>query len=216
MSKISKEVLNQSIADLLDFSKKHHRHFLESVELQVTLKNYDPQKDKRFAGTVRLKHIPRPKMKICVLGDQKHCDEAQELGLDFRTVDMLKKMNQDKKLVKKMGKKYNAFLASESVLKQIPKLLGPSLQRAGKFPTLVTHAEPMTNRITEVKSTIKFQMKKTLCLAVAIGNIEMTQVELSANIILSINYLVSLLKKNWQNVRTLHIKSTMGPSFRIY
>ena len=216
MSKISKDVLHQSIADLLEYSKKHKKNFLESVELQVTLKNYDPQKDKRFAGTVRLKYVPRPKMKICVLGDQKHCDEAQELGLDFRTVEMLKKMNQDKKLVKRMGKKYNAFLASDSVLKQIPKLLGPSLQRAGKFPSLVTHAEPMTNKITEVKSTIKFQMKKTCCLAVAIGNVEMSEQELNANIILAINYLVSLLKKNWQNVKSLHIKSTMGPSSRIY
>ena len=216
MSKISKDVLHQSIVDLLDYSKKHKKNFLESVELQITLKNYDPQKDRRFAGTVRLKHVPRPKMKICVLGDQKHCDEAQELGLEFRTVDMLKKMNQDKKLVKRMGKKYNAFLASDSVLKQIPKLLGPSLQRAGKFPSLVTHAEPMTNKITEVKSTIKFQMKKTCCLAVAIGNVSMTEQELNANIILAINYLVSLLKKNWQNVRSLYIKSTMGPSARIY
>ena len=28
--------------------------FLETVELQISLKNYDPQKDKRFSGTVRL------------------------------------------------------------------------------------------------------------------------------------------------------------------
>lgn len=27
--------------------------FTESVELQISLKNYDPQKDKRFSGTVR-------------------------------------------------------------------------------------------------------------------------------------------------------------------
>lgn len=27
--------------------------FLETVELQISLKNYDPQKDKRFSGTVR-------------------------------------------------------------------------------------------------------------------------------------------------------------------
>lgn len=27
--------------------------FVESVELQISLKNYDPQKDKRFSGTVR-------------------------------------------------------------------------------------------------------------------------------------------------------------------
>jgi len=27
---------------------------VETVELQISLKNYDPQKDKRFSGTVRL------------------------------------------------------------------------------------------------------------------------------------------------------------------
>lgn len=34
-------------------SKKNHRRFLETVELQIGLKNYDPQKDKRFSGTVK-------------------------------------------------------------------------------------------------------------------------------------------------------------------
>jgi len=40
--------------------------------------------------------------------------------------------------------------------------------------------------------------------------------ELAANINLAINFLVSLLKKNWQNVRSLYIKSTMGPAQRLY
>jgi large subunit ribosomal protein L10Ae len=38
---------------LKDASKAKKRHFLETVELQIGLKNYDPQKDKRFSGTVR-------------------------------------------------------------------------------------------------------------------------------------------------------------------
>lgn len=33
---------------------------------------------------------------------------------------------------------------------------------------------------------------------------------------MSVNFLVSLLKKNWQNVRTLYIKSTMGKPVRLY
>jgi large subunit ribosomal protein L10Ae len=40
--------------------------------------------------------------------------------------------------------------------------------------------------------------------------------ELYINIQMSINFLVSLLKKNWQNVKTLHIKSTMGKPVRLY
>lgn len=30
------------------------------------------------------------------------------------------------------------------------------------------------------------------------------------NCLMAINFLVSLLKKNWNNVKRLHIKSTMG------
>ena len=41
---------------------------LETVELQIGLKNYDPQRDKRFSGTVKLPKVPRPAMSIwCVL-----------------------------------------------------------------------------------------------------------------------------------------------------
>lgn len=59
-----------------------------------------------------------------------------------------------------IAKKYDAFLASESLIKQIPRLLGPGLNKAGKFPLLLTHQESMTQKIEEVKATIKFQMKK--------------------------------------------------------
>ena len=34
-------------------SKDKPRKFQETVDLQIGLKNYDPQKDKRFSGTVK-------------------------------------------------------------------------------------------------------------------------------------------------------------------
>jgi large subunit ribosomal protein L10Ae len=52
----------------------------------------------------RLRHIPKPKMKICVLGNQVHCDQAKANDLPSMDVDSLKKLNKDKKLVKKLGK----------------------------------------------------------------------------------------------------------------
>merc|ERR1712025_244548 len=99
------------------------RKFQETVDLQVGLKNYDPQKDKRFSGTVKLKHVPRPKFTVCILGDQQHCDEAKSKGHPCMSADDLKELN-------KLAKKYDAFLASESLIKQIPRLLGPGLNKA--------------------------------------------------------------------------------------
>lgn len=63
-------------------------------------------------------------------------------------------------LISFLAKKYDAFLASDALIKQIPRLLGPGLNKAGKFPGLLSHQESMSQKIDEVKATIKFQMKK--------------------------------------------------------
>ncbi|XP_003380891.1 60S ribosomal protein L10a-2 [Trichinella spiralis] len=210
-SKISRETLNECVNAVLQNSAKKKRKFLETVELQVALKNYDPQKDKRFSGSVRLKYVARPRMKVCILGDQHHTDEAKLNNLPYRDVEALKKLNKNKKAIKVLAKSFDAFLASESLIKQIPRILGPGLNKAGKFPTVVTHGESLVAKVEELKATVKFQMKKVLCLSVAVGHVAMAPEELSNNIALSLNFLVSLLKKNWQNIRSVNIKSTMGP-----
>uniref|UniRef100_J3MV97 Ribosomal protein n=1 Tax=Oryza brachyantha TaxID=4533 RepID=J3MV97_ORYBR len=200
MSKLQTEALKEAISQVVGDSKEKNRKFTETVELQIGLKNYDPQKDKRFSGSVKLPHIPRPKMKVCMLGDAQHVEEAEKIGLDCMDVEALKKMNKNKKLVKKLAKKYHAFLASEAIIKQIPRLLGPGLNKAGKFPTLVTHQESLESKVNETKATVKFQLKKVLCMGVAVGNLSMEEKQIQQNIQMSVNFLVSLLKKNWQNV----------------
>merc|ERR1712224_1076203 len=121
-------------------------------------------------------------------------------GLPFMSVDDLKKLNKNKKLVKNLAQKFDGFVASQVLIPQIPRLLGPGLNKAGKFPTLVTHNDNLENKITDIKSNVKFQLKKVLCMGVAVGNVDMTPDELRQNCLMAINFLVSLLKKNWNNV----------------
>merc|ERR1712119_123555 len=154
--------------------------------------------DKRFSGTVKLRHVPRPKFSVCMFGDQQHCDEAEAKGVPHMSAEQLKNFNKNKKLIKKFAKKYHAFVASESLIKQIPRLLGPGLNKAGKFPTLVQQSEELSSKVDEVKATIKFQLKKVLCLNVAVGHCGMDANPILENTKLAINFLVSLLKKNWQ------------------
>lgn len=59
-------------------------------------------------------------------------------------------------------------------------------------------------------------MKKVLCLNAAVGNVNMNGDDLRTNIMIASNFLVSLCKKNWQNIGVLYIKSTMGPRFQIF
>ena len=57
---------------------------------------------------------------------------------------------------------------------------------------------------------------KAVRLSVGVGHMGMAQGNRVQNVHPAMNFLVSLLKKHWQNVRSLHIKSTMGPVQRLY
>jgi len=218
MSKLSTDTLTEAIDAILKYSKDKKRGFVETIELQVALKNYDPSKDKRFSGVVRLPFAPKQKFKVCVIGDAKHISEAQAKGVANMSQDDLKKLKKDKKLVKKLANSYSAFLASASLIRLIPRLVGPGLNKAGKFPTLLNPNDDIPDKIEQLKSSVKFQLKskKALCLGVAVANVGMKKDDILSNVTLSVNFLVSLLSKNWQQVKRLYIKSTMGPSHRIY
>ncbi len=228
MSKLNSALLEKALEDILAYSRGEtvtisgvekegkKRNFMETIECQITLKNYDPVRDKRFSGSFKLPTVPRPNLKCCILGNAAHCEQADRIGVDFMSVEDLKKLNKNKKLVKKLAKRYDFFIASDNLIKQIPRLLGPGLTKAGKFPTLLSSSEDMQGKIDELRATIKFQMKKVMCLNVAVGNVSMEQKEIFTNTQLAANFLASLLKKQWQNIGQIYVKSTMGPAIQIY
>lgn len=228
MSKLDRELVENYVSKIVAYSKGEtitvgdekkkgkKRNFLETIELQATIKNFDPSKDKRFSGNVTLPHAPRPNLRLCIIGNESHYTQAQELGLACMNVDNLKSFNKNKKLVKRMAKKYHGFLASWNLIKQIPRYLGPTLQRMKKFPTMIAKNDVLATKVEAIKKTVPIKMKKVLCISMGVANVGMTEEDIVQNIVVTVNFLVSLPKKHWQNIKCLYIKSTMGPSFCIY
>merc|ERR1712014_80281 len=148
-----------------------------------------------MGGSVRLPSVPRPKLKLCMIAEAKKAGIDKDI--DITDLDTLKKFNKDKKLVKKWAKKYSILLASDSVLKKVPVVVGPILARINRFPLVVDHNAPLQRKIEDVRASVKFQLKKVTCLACAVGNVEMDDEDLKTNIMMALNFLVSLLKKGW-------------------
>lgn len=140
---------------------------------------------------------------------------AKGLDIDVVELDSLKKFNKEKKPIKKWAKQYAILLATDSLVKKIPTVLGPVLNRIGMFPQVVTHAENLQQKVDDTRAAVKFQLKKVTCMAVAIGNEKMTEEEIRQNILMGLNFLVSLLKKQWHNLRSVHIKTTMGKPYKL-
>ena len=69
MSKINSDFLKRTINELITTRKQ--RKFLETVELQIGLRDYDP--DKRFNGSVRLPHKAYNNVKVSHLTLRSAC-----------------------------------------------------------------------------------------------------------------------------------------------
>ena len=54
-------------------------------------------------------------------------------------------------MIKKWAKPYDKLIASDSLMKMIPRLLGNVLVKMGKFPIAVGDNEKVLNKVNEVK-----------------------------------------------------------------
>lgn len=219
MSKIPKEKINGAISDIYEYSTTtKKRNFVESVEIQISLKNYDPNKSKRLNGLLVLPHVPRKNFTVCIIADQKDKGKAELVNVPTRTQEELKLLKKNQKLVKKLTQEYDAFLASKSLLRRLTRIVGSGFSKAGKFPTALNPDDNIEAKIETLAKTAKFTLKSkaTLCVCMAIGNVDMTPAQTTENVNAAINFMVSLLPRNWQQIKRIYVKSTMGPSHRIF
>ena len=86
-SKVSRDALLEAVREVLHGNQCKRHKFLEMVELQISLKNYDPQKDKGLSSTITINSTPHPNFAV---GDQQHCDEAKAMDIPHMDIKALK------------------------------------------------------------------------------------------------------------------------------
>jgi len=80
----------------------------------------------------------------------------------------------------------------------------------------LTEAEKPADKIKELTYSCRWRMKKVPWLAQGVGIDTLKDEDIRQNINKSMNFLISLLPKGWQNIKTVHIKYTMGRGQRIF
>ena len=214
MSKVTGDQMKACIEEVLKNRKP--RGFKETVELQVMLREYDPKKEKRFNSATVLAYPVKTKLKVILIGTIKHIEEAKALDIEGINIDDLKKFNNEEKQIKKWARKYDMIMVSESVSKTLTKNYGRPIAMVGKLPVNVGENEKMKDKYDELLRTIRFKVKNYPWLNHAIGTENLTPDEIRQNLNKSLSFLVSLLPKGWQNVKSIHCKTTMGHPSKLY
>merc|ERR1712196_268409 len=98
----------------------------------------------------------------------------------------------------------------------IPRLIGPGLSKAGKFPFILAANETLTNKREEAYSSLRIQQKKSNSIGSAVGDVKMDDANLLLNIQSSIAFHAHIIPKGWQNIKAIYLKSTMGKVQRLF
>ena len=217
MSRLNQEKLRGTIQEILKYSNEtKKRGFTETIELQIRLKGYNIQKDKRFVGSIKLPHVIRPNLRIGIIGDKIHCEQAQEIGVRNYDQAFLTGLNKEKKAVRSWARRHHLFLASEGLIRTLNKTLGPAFSKTGKFPAPIRSSEKIANVVDENLKTAKFRLKKSIAFGIPVANVKLSEQQIFENVMISCNYVASLLKKSWQSIAAIVLHSTMGKPHRIF
>ena len=214
--KMADAKLVELVQNALDESKKLDRKFKQNIDLVINLKNVKLEEAKnRIDEEIILPHGRGKESKIAIFA-------SGELALKSKgKVDLIIKpeeiedLAKDKKKFKKITDEYDFFIAEAPLMPTIGKTLGVVLGPRDKMPKTVPPHINITGNVKNLRQTIRIRSKANKTFHAIAGKEEMKKEQIAENIDTIIKRLESKLERGRMNIRSIHVKTTMGPSVRI-
>ncbi len=200
----------------LEESKKLNRKFKENVDLVFNLKNIDMNIPKnRIDQEVILPHGRGKEAKVAIFA-------SGELAMKSKKhVDLLIKpeeiedLSSDKKKFKKIADNHEFFIAEAPLMPTIGKSLGTVLGPRGKMPKPVPPNADVSGMVNNLRKTVKLRSKNTITFHTTAGSTDMSKEHIAENIDTIVKRIEGVLERGRQNIESVYIKTTMGPSQRL-
>jgi len=191
------------------------RKFVETVEMAVNLRNVDMKKpENRLDAVVTLPHGLGKPRKVAVFARGDTALKAKEAGAYVISPEDIDELAKNKRKAKKIAKEYDFFIAEAPLMPEIGKKLGPILGPRGKMPLPIPPASDPTPHIERLKNSIKIRTRDKLTFHAPVGNREMEAEKIADNA-LEVLKVVENKYESQQNVKSLYVKTTMGPAIRV-
>ncbi|MBL6891575.1 MAG: 50S ribosomal protein L1 [Candidatus Poseidoniaceae archaeon] len=205
------EKINQAIIDAL--ANAPERKFVESVDISFTIKDVDLKNpNNRIKEEVRLPSGRGKEMRIAMFAAGEAATKAKSAGITVFTPQEIEEFGSKKGKAKKMANSFDFFLSEVPHMGLIGRYLGVVLGPRGKMPRPVPPTLDPAIIATGLQSTVVVKSADKMTFHVAIGTAKQSQEELSANAMEVYNRVISKLERGIGNIRSLYIKTSMGPA----
>jgi len=212
---MNKQEIMEAVKKAKDESKP--RNFTQSVDVVINIKDLDVKKpENRIDEEVFLPEGRGKDIKIAFIADGELALQAKNAGADLViTKSDLEEMGKNRKEAKKIANQYNFFVAQADLMPLVGRFMGPVLGPRKKMPKPVPATAKPDTIINRLKSTIKVRIKDQPVIQALVGSQEMEDEQIADNIEAVLGILDRKLEKGRNQVKSLYIKTSMGPVARV-
>jgi len=212
-----KDILN-ALKKLKETSPK--RNFKQSIDLIIAMKGLDLKKPEHQVDVFSEMHYPRgKKIKVCALVSNEIISKTKEVFDNVVPESEFSKY-QDKRIVKKLAREYDFFIAQSNTMPKVASVFGRYLGPKGKMPNpkagcVITPDTNFKALYEKLQKTIRISVKIAPFFQCLVGKDDMIDEQLAENILTVYNSLVHALPSEENNVKSVYLKMTMSPCVRI-
>ncbi|MEI7719346.1 MAG: hypothetical protein WCI72_05740 [archaeon] len=181
------------------------RKFVQSLDLIVNLQKIDPRKES-INTVVKLPHPPIKKLGAFLTKKSPIIDTIVKEEFE---------LYKDNKSMKRLAKKYDAFIASAPLMAAVATKFGRFLGPLGKMPTpqaglVMQETEANIKEAVEKMSKASKLRIKEKSIKLSIGKEDMTDTQLKENVVEVLKQITELLPNRKDNIKDVSIKFTMS------
>jgi len=208
------EKISAAIKSAIEGAPK--RKFVESVDFAFTIRDVDLKNpNNRIQEEIRLPSGRGRAIKVAMFAGSDAAQKAKAAGIHVIDPTEIEELGKNKGQAKKLANAYDFFLSEVPHMGLIGRYLGVVLGPRGKMPRPVPPVVDPAAIAASLQSTVVVKSRDKITFQAPIGTLNLSHDELMKNAMEVYNRVTSKLERGIGNIRSLYIKTTMGPSNRV-
>ena len=192
------------------------RKFVESLDIAFTIRDVDLKNpNNRIQEEIRLPSGRGKELKIAMFAASDAAQKAKAAGIHVIDPSEIEELGKNKGTAKKLANSFDFFLSEVPHMGLIGRYLGVVLGPRGKMPRPVPPVLDPAVIANGLMSTTIIKSRDKVTFQASFGTRAQSHEELLKNAMEVYNRVTSKLERGIGNIRSLYIKTSMGPATRI-
>tara|TARA_X000000368_G_scaffold279878_1_gene221975 strand:+ start:1369 stop:2013 length:645 start_codon:yes stop_codon:yes gene_type:complete len=208
------EKLSEAIKNAIEGAPE--RKFVEAIDISFTIKDVDLKNpNNRIQEEIRLPSGRGKAIKVAMFAASDAAKKARDAGIEVIDPSEIEELGKNKGKAKKLANSYDFFLSEVPHMGLIGRYLGVVLGPRGKMPRPVPPVVDPAVIAAGLQSTTVIKSRDKITFQASFGTLSQSHEELLKNALEVYNRVTSKLERGIGNIRSLYIKTSMGPANKI-